>query len=134
MDQDKKLWKKCAEFHGHECGGLTIGYKAALYVAELLELSGGEPVVCIAENNACSIDAIRVILGCSEADGSLRFRLTNRQVYSFLNRATGKAVRLALRDRPEGVTREQSFAYYQALDPKDMFEVSPVEPGCDFAS
>ena len=31
MDENKVLWKKCVEFHGHECGGLTIGYKAALY-------------------------------------------------------------------------------------------------------
>ena len=28
MDENKALWKKCVEFHGHECGGLTIGYKA----------------------------------------------------------------------------------------------------------
>ncbi len=32
----KRLWEKCAEFHGHGCGGLTIGYKAALYVIELM--------------------------------------------------------------------------------------------------
>ena len=49
MDDEKALWKKCAEFHGHECGGLTIGYKAALYAKELLDLdfSEDEQVVCI---------------------------------------------------------------------------------------
>ena len=31
MDENKELWEKCAAFHGHVCGGLTIGYKAALY-------------------------------------------------------------------------------------------------------
>ena len=31
-------WKKCVEFHGHECGGLAIGYKAALYAEKLLEV------------------------------------------------------------------------------------------------
>ena len=30
-------WEKCVAFHGHACGGLTIGYKAACYAAELLE-------------------------------------------------------------------------------------------------
>ena len=35
----KELWKKCVAFHGHECGGLTIGYQAALYAAELLDLT-----------------------------------------------------------------------------------------------
>ena len=26
-------WEKCVAFHGHACGGLTIGYKAAQYAA-----------------------------------------------------------------------------------------------------
>ena len=43
MDENKALWKKCVEFHGHECGGLTIGYKASLYAIALLglQLGGG---------------------------------------------------------------------------------------------
>ena len=24
------LWEKCVEFHGHRCGGLRIGYAAAM--------------------------------------------------------------------------------------------------------
>ena len=39
MDETKELWKKAAEFHGHVCGGLTIGYKAALYAIELLGIT-----------------------------------------------------------------------------------------------
>ena len=57
---------------GMNCGGLTIGYQAALYAVRLLELAQGskersccisedEQVVCIAENDACGIDAIQVI-------------------------------------------------------------------------
>ena len=37
-----KIWKKCVEFHGHERGGLTIGYKAALYATELLDINMGK--------------------------------------------------------------------------------------------
>ncbi len=40
---EKELWEKCAAFHGHECGGLTIGYKAALYAIKLLGLRLPEP-------------------------------------------------------------------------------------------
>ena len=63
----QELWQKCVAFHGHQCGGLTIGYKASLYAIELLQLtfSEDEQVVCIAENDACGVDAIQVILGCS---------------------------------------------------------------------
>ena len=79
-----KIWKKCVEFHGHECGGLTIGYKAALYAIELLEIktedglcvSEDEQIVCISENDACGVDAIQVILGCSVGKGNLLFSVS----------------------------------------------------------
>ncbi len=35
---NKELWDKCVAFHGHECPGLSIGYRAALYAAKLLDL------------------------------------------------------------------------------------------------
>ena len=79
---DKKiLWEKCVDFHGHQCGGLTIGYKAALYAMELLELefSDDEQVVCISENDACGVDAIQVLLGCSVGKGNLLFHMRGKQ-------------------------------------------------------
>ena len=122
---EREMWEKCVAFHGHECGGLTIGYKAALYAAELLDLgfSQDEETVCVSENDACGVDAIQVLLGCSVGKGNLLFHMTGKQAFSFYNRKSGKAVRLVLRPRPEGMTREQSFAYYQSLRPAEMFDV-----------
>ena len=120
-----KTWKDCVAFHGHECGGLTIGYKASLYAIELLKLefSNDEQVVCIAENDACGIDGIQVMLGCSIGKGNLLFHMRGKQAFSFYNRKTGKSVRLVLKPRPEGMTKAESFAYYQACSPEEMFEV-----------
>lgn len=125
MDENKELWNKCVAFHGHECGGLTIGYKASLYAMELLDLSFSqdEQVVCISENDACGVDAVQVMLGCSIGKGNLLFHIRGKQAFSFYNRKTGKSVRLVLNPKPEGMTKEESFAYYQALAPKDMFAV-----------
>ena len=119
-----KSWNDCVAFHGHECGGLTIGYKAALYATQLLKLefSDDEQVVCIAENDACGIDAIQVMLGCSIGKGNLLFHMRGKSAYSFYNRKTGASVRLVLKPNP-GISREESFAYYQACAPEDMFEV-----------
>ena len=66
-----ELWEKCVSFHGHSCGGLRIGYAAALYAMELLNIrfSDNEQVVCISENDACGVDAIQVALGCSIGKG-----------------------------------------------------------------
>jgi len=121
----KRTWEACAAFHGHECGGLTIGYKASLYAIELLDLqySTDEQVVCISENDACGVDAIQVMLGCSIGKGNLLFHMRGKQAYSFYNRETGKSVRLVLKPKPEGMTKEESFLYYQACRPEDMFEV-----------
>ena len=120
-----KTWQDCVAFHGHECGGLTIGYKASLYATQLLglEFSADEQVVCIAENDACGIDGIQVMLGCSIGKGNLLFHMRGKSAYSFYNRKTGKSVRLVLKPKPEGMTREASFAYYQACKPEEMFDV-----------
>ena len=120
-----KTWNDCVAFHGHECGGLTIGYKASLYAIELLglEFSEDEQVVCIAENDACGIDAVQVMLGCSIGKGNLLFHMRGKQAFSFYNRKNGKSVRLVLNPKPEGKTREEMFAYYQACKPEEMFTV-----------
>ncbi|WP_252714571.1 FmdE family protein [Treponema phagedenis] len=94
---DKKLlWERCVQFHGHEYGGLTIGYKATLYAIDLLDLkfSSDEQVVCICENDACEVDSIQVILGCSIGKGNLLFHMTGKQAFSFYNRTNKKSVRL----------------------------------------
>ena len=86
MNIDKKaLWDKAVAFHGHVCGGLTIGYRAAIYGIELLnlELSEDEDVVCITENDACGVDAIQAILGCSIGKGNLLFHMRGKQAFSF---------------------------------------------------
>lgn len=129
-----RIWEKCAEFHGHECGGLTLGYKAALFMADLLGLprdedgcvSADADIVCMAENNACSVDAIRVILGCTEEKGNLLFHLTGEQAYTCVDRRKREMIRIVLKDRPEGLTREQSFSYYQSREPWELFEKTPM--------
>ena len=110
MDE-KGYWEKAAAFHGHVCPGMAIGYQAARYAIELLELSFSEDegVVCVSENDACGVDAIQAILGCSVGKGNLLFHMTGKQAYSFYCRKTGRSVRLVLRERPQGMTREESL-------------------------
>ena len=123
MDE-KQLWEKCGEFHGHHCGGLAIGLKAAIYAMELLDLSFSEDedVVCITENDAYCVDAIQVILGCSVGKGNLLFKMRGKEAFSFFNRKTGRSVRLVLRNVP-GLTRAQSMEYFLSHEPAELFDV-----------
>jgi formylmethanofuran dehydrogenase subunit E len=125
---EKALWEKSIAFHGHECGGLMIGFKASLYAIELLgiEFSADEQLVCISENDACGVDAIQVILGCSVGKGNLLIHLKGKQAYSFYNRLTGKSVRLILKDmeRKDGASK---LDFMKEVPSSELFEVKDVK-------
>lgn len=118
-------WEKCVNFHGHECGGLAIGYKAALYAVELLNLkhSKDEEIVCISENDACGVDAIQVILGCTLGKGNLLFHLVGKQAFSFYNRNTGESVRLVLKETNNSLSKIDKINYFKNLSFGDLFEI-----------
>jgi formylmethanofuran dehydrogenase subunit E len=90
-----------ARFHGHRCPGLALGYRAA--EAGLAELSVSRPadeeLVCIVENDACGVDAVQYAAGCTLGKGNLIYRDYGKHAYTFLDRRTGKAVRVS--QRPE---------------------------------
>lgn len=100
MDK-RSMLEKAALLHGHICGGLLIGVSAVHYAMELMgtEISSeDEEIVCVAENDSCSVDAVQSILGCSIGKGNLIFRMRGKQAFSFFNRQTGKNFRLVLKE------------------------------------
>ena len=101
MSNIETLWEKAVEFHGHSCPGLAIGVVASQIVLEELgERGKDEEMVVIVENDACGVDAIQVILGCTFGKGNLIHRDYGKSVYTFFRRETGRAIRL---------TRKQVF-------------------------
>jgi len=88
-----------AEFHGHLCPGLVIGYRAAKAAME--RLGGGrsedEELVAIVENDSCAVDAVQFLTGCTFGKGNLIFRDHGKQVFTFGVRGTNRAVRVSLR-------------------------------------
>ena len=132
MDE-QKLWEKTAAFHGHECGGLAIGFKAALYALEVLgvpfeggAVSRDEELVCVSENDACGVDAIQAVLGCTAGKGNLLFHLRGKQAFSFYSRKSGASVRLVLRPGPAGMSRAEALAYYRGRAGGELFEAKPA--------
>lgn len=126
MQEDReKLWARAADFHGHVCPGLAIGYRAALYAMDLLglEFSAEEDLVCICENDACGVDAIQAILGCSVGKGNLLFHLTGKQAFSFYDRITGQSLRLILKNLDRDLSREEAYEYYHTAPNQELFEV-----------
>jgi formylmethanofuran dehydrogenase subunit E len=91
MEED---FRKAAEFHGHICPGLAMGYRVAKYVREHYPRSQDEELVCIAENSSCSVDAVQSLLGCTAGKGNLIFVDNGKQVFTFYSRDNNRAVRI----------------------------------------
>ncbi len=92
-------FKRCEAFHGHVCGGLAIGYVAATAgLAWLKEKRAlDEELVAVVETDACCVDAIQVLTGCTFGKGNLIYRDYGKMAFTFFNRQTGEGVRLAMR-------------------------------------
>lgn len=123
------LFEKSAEFHGHKCPGLAIGVRAAVEAQKQLGVghSADEEIVCVTENDACGVDGIQVILGCSAGKGNLIFRIRGKQAYSFFNRGSGESVRLVLKALPRMESREEKQNYILDAPLEQIFEIK--KPG-----
>ena len=92
-------FKQCQSFHGHVCGGLAIGYLAATTGLAWLKRRRAldEELVAVVETDACCVDAIQVITGCTLGKGNLLLKDYGKMAFTFFNRQTGEGVRLSLR-------------------------------------
>lgn len=94
-------YEEIVQFHGHECPGLALGYKMA--TAAMGKLAAlrcqDEELVAIVENDACGVDALQCVTGCTLGKGNLFFRDYGKQVYTVCSRATGKGVRVHFHGR-----------------------------------
>jgi formylmethanofuran dehydrogenase subunit E len=89
-------FETAAEFHGHICPGLASGYQVAIAAMKALGVNRpkDEELVAIAETNACGVDAIQVVTGCTAGKGNLIIHDYGKHVFSFYCRNSGRAVRV----------------------------------------
>lgn len=104
---DETTWQNCVTFHGHSCPGLAIGYRAALAAKKQLDIafSADEEIVCVTENDACGVDAVQVLTGCSMGKGNLIYRGTGKMAFSFFDRKRKNGIRIFFK-KPMGRREE----------------------------
>lgn len=105
-----KSFDDVVKFHGHSCPGLAFGYRvslAALKEMAMENISEDEEIVAIVENDSCAVDAIQVLTGCTFGKGNLIFRDYGKQVYTFIKRPSGDAVRISVDFAPPEETEEE---------------------------
>ena len=105
-------YEEIIQFHGHECPGIAIGYKMATAAMESLESlrADDEELVAIVENDACGVDALQCVTGCTFGKGNLLFRDYGKQVYTIYSRSSRSGVRVLFHGKsvPEGLRENRS--------------------------
>jgi formylmethanofuran dehydrogenase subunit E len=96
MESDE--FKKCVDFHGHICPGLSMGYKAAkIALSKLKETrADDEEIVAIVETDACSADAVQVLTGCTFGKGNFIYKDYGKMALTLFSRKTGTGVRVSM--------------------------------------
>lgn len=132
-------WKRCADFHGHICPGLSIGYRAAKVGMKWLKESRAddEEMVAIVETDACSADAVQVLTGCTFGKGNFIYRDYGKNVLTLLSRNTGRGVRISMRpgaykSDPEHMALLQKVMTKEATaEDRERFQALHHQRSCD---
>jgi formylmethanofuran dehydrogenase subunit E len=72
--------------------------------------AGDEELVAIVENDACGVDALQCVSGCTFGKGNLLFLDYGKHVYTIYSRSTRKGVRVHFhgKDIPEDVAEDRT--------------------------
>lgn len=126
---NRELWDKAVAFHGHVCGGIAIGVRASIEAIKRLNItfSEDEELVCVTENDACGVDAVQAILGCTMGKGNLIYYGTGKMAYNFYNRKTGDSFRIIAKPKKEGGPKGQEYIDYVLDGPlEEIFDIMPT--------
>ena len=111
-------FKRCEAFHGHVCGGLAIGYVAAMAGLDWLRENRAldEELVAVVETDACCVDAIQVLTGCTFGKGNLIYKDYGKMGFTFFNRRTAQGVRLAMKPHAFRIDERQIELFKKIRD------------------
>lgn len=124
------LWQKAVTFHGHACPGLAIGCGMVMAAARYLELGGpsvDEEITCVTETDACCVDAVQALMGCTMGKGNLLLRLRGKAAMSFFDRAGNRACRVLWQGAGSDMPREEKIRFILSPQAAACFTVTPLE-------
>ena len=113
----RQQFEGAGTLHGHLCGGLAIGVRAAWEAEELLR--GGE-ISCELEKSACWVDGIRWVLGAEKENGRLTVGSGENARFTFTK--GGDCVELTLKKLPD-MGKEEMINYLLTAPREAIFEV-----------
>jgi formylmethanofuran dehydrogenase subunit E len=93
--QSTKDYAAVIMFHGHECPGAAFGMRVAqAALARLGHDSPDNPIIAQSETDACAIDAIQALTGCTYGKRNLVHKDNGRNVFTFWQRGSESGLRV----------------------------------------
>ena len=140
-----ELLDEAVAFHGHLCPGQVLGVRMAVAGCRALGVAhprrAGKRLVVFVEIDRCATDAIQALTGVSLGKRTLKHVDYGKTAATFVDAATGEAVRVAARDDARDLAgavapgepdpRQAQTAAYRTL-PEDRLlrlERVTVDPG-----
>jgi formylmethanofuran dehydrogenase subunit E len=128
--------------HGHICAGQILGLRLALRGLALLGIDDPEGrdrkrLVTFVEIDRCATDAVALVTGCRMGKRALKFRDFGKVAATFVDLASGRAVRVLAKDSSKQAARErypeiagkneQQMKAYRELADEELFDHRWVE-------
>src|SRR2546421_8753840 len=102
-------YQDVVRFHGHECPGLSLGIRAAeVAVARLGRHGPGNELVAVTETDACAVDAVQFLTGCTFGKRNLVHRDHGKGAFAFWRRSDGAGVRVRAKAGTDAYRDEQT--------------------------
>ncbi|MBQ2690667.1 MAG: formylmethanofuran dehydrogenase subunit E family protein [Clostridia bacterium] len=119
---------ECVKFHGHLCGGVSMGYVLSRYAMDKLGAQPGDPLYCIAEFQNCLIDAIQCMTGCTTGKKNLVIKDEGSRAITLVNKDTGEGYHVTIDIKvPDGLSKSEASEYILAADPEAVCKAVPVK-------
>ncbi|MBE6038724.1 MAG: hypothetical protein E7218_05900 [Anaerofustis stercorihominis] len=122
---DNKLIEKAVEFHGHKCGGLLLGLKAADTALEIFNRQAfvnGEIVVTM-KKKACPADGMTVSLGVRADNNTLKFDEGLAYDITLFDIIEEKEVALRRKEAPIEMSNEDYMNYIIKAPNTAIYEI-----------
>ncbi len=136
MESFHELLQRAEEAHGHLCAGQILGVRMAMLACRQLEIdeprgADRKKLVCFVEIDRCATDAIGLVTGCRLGKRALKFRDWGKMAATFVNLATGRALRVVAVESSRELARlrypeienksQQQMKAYRELADAELF-------------
>ncbi|MGI6712711.1 MAG: FmdE family protein [Bacillota bacterium] len=119
------------KYHGHLCSGQVIGVRMARYGLQHLEITSPEKykdLIVYVEADRCIADAVCIATFCTMGRRRLKWVDYGKMAASFFDLATGKAVRISIKDSNKNpVDGEDIVTFWQKYTDDEIFKVQYVK-------